>query len=314
MNRLWPPWLVRPRLAIVLGGGATLGAFEVGVMDSLSKRGIVPDMLIGTSVGAINAAFWAFNPSPAAGERLFAFWLQANQSTMLPDGPLPMVGRLVQGRDHLTTQVGLRRLLLKALPDDGVIEGASVPLAIVATDAESGTRAVLRHGPLQGALLASSAIPGLFPAVQIGDRTFVDGGVAANCDIEAAVEMGATDVIAVDVMGDGPLTATYSVARVVERSIGIVLREQTELAARVFHRQARIAVMRPKLAARPLPWDFSLTRALYKWGQQAALAFLSHHYRADRSVRPGLFEYSTAEITQDAGVADGRRPVEAASR
>jgi len=290
-KHLWPSWLVRPRLAVVLGGGATLGAFEVGVIDSLARRGIVPDMLIGTSAGAINAAYWAFRSSPATGEGLLECWLEANQSTMFPDGPIPMFGRLVQGRDHLTTQSGLRRLLLRALPAHAMIESSSIPLAIVATDAESGTRAVLRRGPLHMAVLASSAIPGLFPAVQIGRRKFVDGGISANCDIEAAIEMGATDVIVVDVMGDGPLTATFSVANVVERSIGIMLRKQTDLTARVFQRQARIAVIRPELAVRPRPWDFHLTRELHGWGRQAADAFVASHYRADRSVRSGLFAF-----------------------
>jgi len=204
-----------------------------------------------------------------------------------------MVGRLVQGRDHLTTQSGLRRLLLRALPEDALIEGSSIPLAIVTTDADSGTKEVLRQGPLHLAVLASSAIPGLFPAVQIGDRKFVDGGLTANCDIEAAIEMGATDVIVVDVMGDGPLTATFSVGSVIERSLGIALRKQTDLAAHLFQRHARIAVLRPELAVRPHPWDFHMTRELYEWGRQAAEEFVAEHWRADRSVRPGQFQFRT---------------------
>lgn len=308
MSRLWPPWLVRPRLAVVLGGGATLGAFEVGVIDTLSKQGIRPDMLIGTSAGAINAAYWAFDPSPGVGERLLAFWLEANQSTMVPDGPLPMFGRMVQGREYLTTQSSLRHLLFKALPEGAVVEAASVPLAIVATDAESGTREVLRRGPLLPAVLASAAIPGLFPAVQIGSRRFVDGGLVANCDIAAAIEMGATDVLVVDVMGDGAEIATLSLATVVERSIEMVMRRQTDLAVQAFQRRARIAVLRPVLSMRPHPWEFSLTRALFRWGQQGADAFVSQHYRADRSVRPGLFEFRTGATDR----TNGGYPLDAA--
>jgi NTE family protein len=316
MKRLWPPWLVRPRLGVVLGGGATLGAFEVGVIDGLARRGIAPDMLIGTSAGAINAAYWAFDPSPAAGERLLKFWLEANRWTMFPDGALPMFGRLMHGRDHLTTQSGLRRLLLEALPVDAVIEGAPIPLAIVATDAETGSREAMRRGPLHQAVLASSAIPGLFPAVQVGDRRFVDGGISANCDIEAAVEMGATDVIVVDVMGDGPLTATFSVANVVERSLGIVLRKQTDLMAQVFERRARIAVLRPELAMRPHAWDFRLTQVLFDWGREAARAFIEHNYRSNRSVRPGLFVFNAAPTShaEQAVASDDKRLLATSSR
>ena len=313
MNRLWPPWLVRPRLAVVLGGGATLGAFEVGVIEGLARRAIVPDMLIGTSAGAINAAYWAFDQSAGAGERLLKFWLEANRSTMFPDGALPMFGRLMQGSDHLTTQSGLRRLLLRALPADAVIEGASIRLAIVATDADTGSREALRRGPLHQAVLASSAIPGLFPAVQVGNRKFVDGGISANCDIETAVDMGATDVMVVDVMGDGPLT--FSVTDVLERSLGIVLRKQTDLTAQVFEQRARIAVLRPELAMRPHAWDFRLTQVLFEWGREAAGAFLERHYRANRAVRPGLFIFTPAATSHaEQAAANGAADLLAASR
>ena len=313
MKRLLPPWLVRPRLAVVLGGGATLGAFEVGVIDGLARRAIVPDMLIGTSAGAINAAYWAFDQSAGAGERLLKFWLEANRSTMFPDRALPMLGRFMQGRDHLTTQSGLRRLLLRALPADAVIEGASIPLAIVATDADTGFREALRRGPLHQAVLASSAIPGLFPAVHVGARKFVDGGISANCDIETAVDMGATDVMVVDVMGDGPLTSTYSVADVLERSLGIVLRKQTDLSAQVFRQRARIAILRPELVMRPHAWDFRLTQVLFEWGCEAAGAFLEHHYRSNRAVRPGLYMFTPAATSHaEQSAATGSSGLQAA--
>ncbi|HXJ47920.1 MAG TPA: patatin-like phospholipase family protein, partial [Candidatus Acidoferrum sp.] len=236
-------------------------------------------------------------------ERLFELWLGANQTTMLPGGPLPMFGRLIQGQDHLTTQTGLKRLLSKALPDGAMVEDASIRLAIVVTDAETGRREVLRQGPLQPAVLASSAIPGLFPPVRIGSRRFVDGGLAANCDIEAAIESGATDLMVVDLMGDGQPTATYSVAAVIERSIGIVMRRQTDLAATAFGNRARIAVLRADIATRPHPWDFSQTRFLYERGRQAADDFLGKHYRANRSVKPGLFRFETG---QGLDAQDGR--------
>jgi NTE family protein len=302
MRRIWPRWLVRPKLAVVLGGGATLGALEVGVIDALAARGIVPDMLVGTSAGAINAAFWAFDQSPETGRRLLRFWLEADRFTMFPDGVLPMFSRFVQGRDHLTTQSGLRRLLLRALPRAATIESASIPLAIIATDAETGSSQALRRGRLDQAILASSAIPGLFPAVQVDDRKFVDGGITANCDIGTAVVMGATDVIAVDVMGDGPLTSTYSVANVIERSAGIALRKQTDLVARLFERQARIALLRPEPPSRPHAWDFRRTQALFDFGREAAEALIERHCRSDRSVRPGLFVFNGSAI-QDGGNA-----------
>jgi len=294
----WPWWLVKPRLAVVFSGGATLGAFEVGVIDVMARRGIVPDLLVGTSVGAINAAMWALDPKPDIGRRLLGFWLQSDHSTMFPDGPFPMVGRLVHRSAHITTQDGLTRALKRALPEDATIDGTLVPLAIVATQAEHGQRVVLRSGPLRKALLASSAIPGLWPAVTIDGQRLFDGGLVANCDIRTAVEAGMTDVILVDVVGDG-LGRAKSLMDVIEGAVRIVLRQQTELAVRAFGAGARIAVLRPDVAAGPRFADFSQTPRLFAEGQVAAEAFLAEHLGPRGSVRPGVFVAPAAAAPPD---------------
>lgn len=281
---------------MVLGGGATTGAFEVGAIDVLARRGIVPDLLVGTSIGAVNAAYWALNPDPHAGERLLDLWLRSNRSTMFPDGPLPMVGRLLQRKGHLTTQQGLDRLLRRALPETATIEDCGVPLAIVAADADHGRRVVLRRGRLIPAVLASSAIPGLWPPMEIDGHRLVDGGVVANCDVQAAVEEGMTDVLVVDVMGDGLHRSAMDVGEVLERAIAALARRQTELSVLAFGKVARIAVLRPILASRPRFGDFSLTRSLFEAGQEATEAFLAKHLGPRHSMRPGWFEFSNVRV------------------
>jgi NTE family protein len=305
----WPAWLVKPRLAVVLGGGATTGAFEVGAIDVMARHGIVPDLLVGTSIGAVNAAYWALHPGPDAGERLLELWLQSNRSTMFPDGPLPMVGRLLQRKGHLTTQQGLDRLLKRALPETATIEGCRVPLAIVAADADHGGRAVLRRGRLIPAVLASSAIPGLWPPMEIDGQRLVDGGVVANCDVQTAVEEGMTDVLVVDVMGDGLHSSAMDVGEVLERAIAALARRQTELGVLVYGKVARIAVLRPLLASRPRFGDFSLTRALFKSGQEATEAFLAKHLGPRHSMRPGWFEFSNLPAAQSPELPAGARVV-----
>ena len=307
----WPAWLIKPRLAVVLGGGATAGAFEVGVIDVLARRGIVPDLLVGTSIGAVNAAFWAQNPDPKAGERLLEVWLRSNRSTMFPDGRLPMVGRLLRRKGHLTTQQGLDRLLRRTLPETATIEGSRVPLAIVAADADHGRRVVLRTGRLIPALLASSAIPGLWPPVEVGGQWLTDGGVVANCDLQAAVERGMTDVLVVDVMGEGLHRAAVDVGEVLERAIATLTRRQTELSVLAFGKAARIAVLRPILAARPRLGDFSLTLPLFKAGQEATEAFLAKHLGPRRSLRPGWFEPSSALAARPARPPADQRVISA---
>lgn len=288
-----PWWMVRPRLGVVLGGGATLGAFEAGAVDAMARRGIVPDFLVGTSVGAINAAFWAMDPTPDAGARLLQVWLQCSRSTMFPDGPVPMVGRLVQGRDHLTTQSGLERVVRRVVDSGRTIEGTAIPLAVIATDAAKGTRAVFTEGPLLPAILASAAIPGLWPAVEVGGRMYYDGGLVSNCDVEAAVSAGMTDLVIVDVMGDSARNGAVDVGLVLERALTMAARRQTELAIKAFGHGVRIAVLRPRFAYRPRFGDFSHTGALAEAGRLAMDAFLERHLGPRRSVRPGVAEIST---------------------
>ena len=286
----WPWWARKPKLGVVLGGGGTRGAFEVGVIDVFARHGIVPDVLIGTSVGAINAAFWALHPAADVGPQLLDFWLKSNRSTILPDGPLPMVGRLFQRRDHLTTQAGLLRALRAAIPESMCLEDAAIPLAITSTDAQRGVRVVMRRGPMLPALLASAAIPGVWPAVEIGGRQLVDGGLVANCDLESAVEAGMTDVIAVDVMSAAVRKTRMDVRSIVERTVEIALRRQSDMTALALTGGARLAMLRRGAGYSPGFADLRQTIELFREGQSAASAFVAAHLGPRRSVRPGRFE------------------------
>ncbi len=276
----WRPRWLRPRLAAVLGGGAALGALEAGVIETLARHGIVPDLLVGTSIGAINAAFWAFNPEPEAG-RLLELWLSAGRSTMFPDHAISMLGRVARSSDHLTSQNGVARVVRAAGLDEVAIEESRIPLAVTAADPDHGDRVILRRGPLLPALLASTAIPVLFPAVEIGGRRLMDGGAVANCDVEAAVEAGMTDVLVVDVMGEGP-AAGESIWDVGDRVVRIVLRRQTDLVVQAHRGRARIAVLRPRLDVATRVGDFDRTLDLYRLGRDAAEAFLTNHLRGGR--------------------------------
>jgi NTE family protein len=286
----WPWWARKPKLGVVLSGGGTRGAFEVGVIDVLARHGIVPDVLIGTSVGAINAAFWALHPAADVGPQLLDFWLKSNRSTILPDGPLPMFGRLFQRRDHLTTQAGLLRALRAAIPESMCLEDAAIPLAVTSTDAQRGERVVFRRGPMLPALLASAAIPGVWPPVEIGGRQLMDGGLVANCDLESAVEAGMTDVIAVDVMSAVVRKTRMDVRDIVERTVEIALRRQADITALAFAGGARLAMLRRGSSFAPGLADLGQTIELFREGQSAALAFLAAHLGPRRSVRPGRFE------------------------
>lgn len=276
----------KPRLAVVLSGGAMLGAFEVGVIDVLARRGLTPDLLVGTSVGAVNAAYWALNPGPDVGEKLYQAWLDMDRRAVFPRNPWPAVQGLLRGRNHLLTSNGLLQVLERNL---GVeprrkLEESAVPVVVVAADAATGEKVQLRQGDAITAILASAAIPGIWPPVERDGRLLIDGGVVANLDLETALEAGATDLIAVDLIGPTHGPAATHLLNVVQRTINFTLRRQTDLALLAFRARARLALMRPVYhwsAGLGAPGEIT---ALFEMGRAAAEELVAHHLRGRRVI------------------------------
>jgi NTE family protein len=298
----------RERLAVVLSGGGALGAFQVGVIDVLARRGIEPDLLVGTSVGAVNAAYWAFKPGPDAGARLLRLWEGAGRHRVLPRGRLSAVQAFLRRQGCLGDNSGLRRVFADNLGPDARIEDSQIPLALVATDARTGERVVLRTGEAVPALLASAAIPGVFPPIAVGDRILVDGGIVANCDLEAAAEAGMTDVIAVDLVGTEQRVDALDMWERVAGTVRASLRRQTDLQLRALDGALRVAVLRPRLSSLGSLGDFSATIALFSCGRALADRFLREHL-SGRRVRPGVREMNALAIADAGGAgADAHRP------
>jgi NTE family protein len=272
-----PPPRQSRGLAVVLGGGAMLGAFEIGVIDVLAGRGVRPDLLIGTSVGAINAAYWAFHPEPEAGTRLLELWLHADRRALFWDGWPRALARVLNRQDHLVGHGRLQQLVRATFSDWSQIEDSQIPLALVATTLDTGERMVLRRGRLTPALLASTALPGLFPPVQIEGRALIDGGVVANVDVEAAVEAGMSEALVVDVMGTGLSSRPGNIRSMVDHTIGLSLRRQTDLALQAINGRLKVTLLRPELAFSPSLADASHTQELFGLGRVMAQAYLSRH-------------------------------------
>lgn len=180
--------------AFVLAGGGSLGAVEVGMLESLLEAGIEPDLVIGASVGAINGAYFAGSPDLAGIERLRAIWAGIRRRDIFPFSPLNGALSFLAMRNHLVDPRSLRRLLERSLPYRD-LEEAKIPLFVVASDALTGIEAVLSTGSVIDAVLASSAIPGVFPPVSRNGRHLMDGGIASNTPISAAVNLGVRRVI-----------------------------------------------------------------------------------------------------------------------
>ena len=179
-----------PRVAFVLGGGGLLGAGEVGMLQALLEAGIVPDVVVGTSVGALNGAAVAADPSPGAVERLRGVWLGLADSGLYSGGALRRVGHLARVRTHVHPNEPLRELLTEHL-GDGVIEDLPVPFQCVAASIERAAEHWFTTGKVVDAVLASSAVPGVLPPVRIGDETYLDGGLVNSIPVERALTLGA---------------------------------------------------------------------------------------------------------------------------
>ena len=180
-------------VALVLSGGASLGAVEVGMLQALVAHGTRPDFVVGASAGAINAASYAGHPDAAGVERLAAVWRRLRSADVFPLQPLHGLLGFVGLRTSLLDPAPLRALLARELPYPR-LEQARVPCHIVATDVLDGSEVVLSSGPTVEALLASAAIPGVFPPVAWGDRLLIDGGIIDNTPTSHAVDLGADEI------------------------------------------------------------------------------------------------------------------------
>lgn len=179
--------------AFVLSGGGSLGAVQVGMLLALAERDVTPELVVGTSVGAINAAWVAGRPGLDDARGLADVWRSVRREDVFPLRPLAGLVGFLGHRDHLVSADRLRALLRRHL-NFSRLEDAPLPIQVVATDVISGTEVVLAVGDAVDAVAASAAIPGVFPAVTIEGHRLADGGVANNTPISHAIEAGATTI------------------------------------------------------------------------------------------------------------------------
>jgi NTE family protein len=181
-------------IAFVLSGGGSLGAVQVGMLQALAERDVHPDLLIGTSVGAINAAYVAGHGTGTdALDRLAEIWRGLRRQDVFPVDPLRHVLALAGTRPSLCSNRGLQRLLEAHLTYRN-LEDAPLPVHIVTTNLLSGEEVLLSTGDSARAVLASTAIPGIFPAVDHMSCTLVDGGISDNAALTQAVALGADEI------------------------------------------------------------------------------------------------------------------------
>ena len=185
--------VARPRTAFVFAGGGSFGAIQVGMLRSLAGRGITADMVVGSSVGALNGAYYAGNPTPEGVEQLAAIWRGLRRRDVFPLSLRTTIGFLFR-RDFLIKSDALRQLVDRHLAYRN-LEDAKVPVHIVTTDILSGGTVVLSEGPAAQAVIASAAIPAAFAPVRFNDLYLADGAVSSNTPVKVAVARGARRLI-----------------------------------------------------------------------------------------------------------------------
>ena len=180
-------------IAFVLGGGGHLGAHEVGMLRALLEREIVPDVVLGTSIGAINGAVIAAAPNTGTVEQLARVWTRIERSDAFAGSMLGRLTTLARTRTHLHENDGLRAMLGDAIPFAN-IEDLPLRFECVAASIESASERWFTSGNLVDAVLASSAVPGILPPVEIDGEHFLDGGIVNSIPVGRALALGATTI------------------------------------------------------------------------------------------------------------------------
>ena len=183
--------------AFVLGGGGLLGAHEVGMLRALAEAGVRPDLVVGTSIGALNGVLVAADPAAASG-RLARMWLGEELRMAFSEKLLGRAARLMRSGTHLHSLEPLRKTLASVLPGRSFSD-LELPFQCVAANIEGATARWFSSGPVVPAVMASCAVPGLLPPVEIDGRHYFDGGLVDSIPVGRAVALGASVVYVLQV-------------------------------------------------------------------------------------------------------------------
>ena len=181
------------KTAFVFAGGGSYGAIQVGMMHSLAARGISADMVVGSSVGALNGAYYAGDPTLKGVLQLETIWRGLTRHDVFPVTWRTLLGFL-RRRDFLIPHDGIQKLIDDHLPYRN-LQDAELPVHIVATDIVTGDSVVLSEGSAAQAIIASTAIPGAFAPVPYKNFYLADGAISSNTPVKIAIAKGATRLI-----------------------------------------------------------------------------------------------------------------------
>lgn len=279
--------LPRP-IAYVLGGGASLGAVQVGMLEALAEAGVRPDLILGTSVGSLNGAMLSEDIGSGP-ERLREAWLSVNREDIFDSNFLHILRQYRATRTSLVGADGVAASAIAAL-DASTFQELPVPFYAVAADLKSSQVCVLNQGRLIPALLASCAIPGIFPPVNIDGKVLVDGGILANVPITEAYERGAKSIVVLDCTIPTPAASLLDIEGLLTRVNRVQQHHQIETALAGVSGQVPIVYLDAPAGRVVSPLDFEQSADLMRDGLVAARA----HLQTLVIDGPGLYGSSTS--------------------
>ncbi len=265
--------LPRP-IGFALTGGASNGAVQAGMLRALQEAGIIPDVVAGTSVGALNGAVVAEDPDLGAA-RLLGIWRELETQDVFTDGLLTRLRNLVGARRYLYSGRGLRKFAAGHLRAT-TFQDLRLPFTAVATDVLAGDAVELRSGSLIDAVAASAAIPGVLPNVEVDGRLLMDGGVVANAPVHAALALGARSVVVLDAgyACDLPEPPRHAAARILHAT-SVMIRRQVERQVHDVAEQVPVIAMPALCPLRNNPLDFSRSGELIDRAHETSREFLA---------------------------------------
>jgi NTE family protein len=244
-----------PRTAFVLSGGGNQSVAQVGMLRALIEHEIRPDVIIGCSAGAFNGATIAATPTLAGVDSLVETWESLRGDAVFPGGRLSRAWNILSRDDHLFSNQGLRAILGRGdMPTH--FDELTIPLRVVAADLDTGEEVVFAAGPLQPALLASAALPGIFPPVRHNGRTLVDGAVVDAVPLSHALSGPVNRIYVLNVAGDLITRPLRSPIDVAVRAFAISRKQRFDLELRNVPESVDVVVLPAPLDDREL-FDFS---------------------------------------------------------
>ena len=273
--------------ALVLGGGGVLGAFQAGFLRALFRTGFRPSMIVGTSAGALNGAFMAFRPNGDGADELAGIWKSLRDRQLFFINPIRVAFQIMSGGLCLARNDLLQTLVERNIAVDD-FAATAVPLYITTTNLTQARKQVIHEGPVSRAVLASAAVPGIFCPIEIDGDLHIDGGVVANLDVETAIDLGAAEIIAIDLSHCMDGRRPSNLASLLMQTLDVVQRQRVDHELVGLATRARITLLQPSPDGGFGLGDLANVDRLLEEGERMGESALALCIGADGRMKPGI--------------------------